>query len=63
MIVPRYAYGKHMGPVSELGTAYAAIHEALSSKGLQPCYPSIEIYGHWTEDASKMETEIIVAIE
>jgi len=61
--VPRYAYGKHIGPISELGMVYAGIHQALRSKGLQPCYPSIEIYGHWTEDESKMETEIIVAIE
>jgi hypothetical protein len=63
VVVPQYAYGKHIGPISELGTVYEGIHEVLRSKGLQSCYPSIEIYGHWTEDVSKFETEIIVAIE
>ena len=63
VIVPQYAYGKHIGPISELGAVYEGIYEALRSRGLQPCYPSIEIYGHWTEDESKMETEIVVAIE
>jgi hypothetical protein len=63
VVVPRYAYWKHIGPYSELGMAYERIHEALRSAGLQPCHPFIEIYGHWTEDESKLETEITIAIE
>jgi hypothetical protein len=31
--------------------------------GLKATLPYIEIYGHWTDDDSKLETELLVAVE
>ncbi len=58
----KYVYWKHIGPYRELGKVHANLNEELKSKGLQRCFPSIEIYGHWTENESKLETDIIIAI-
>jgi hypothetical protein len=61
IVVPKYAYWKHIGPYGELGAVRAAMDRELGSRGLQSGYPSIEVYGHWAEDESQLETEIIVA--
>lgn len=57
--VDRYACVKHTGPYSGLGTAYAAIEGVLREKGLRHGYPLMEVYGHWTQDEWKLETEVI----
>ncbi len=62
IVIPRYAYWKHIGPVRTLGAAYEDLFRDLKSKGVQTLYPHLEIYGHWTEDESKFETELIIAI-
>jgi len=59
----RYAYSKHIGPVSELGTAYTRMEAHITKLGLTGTCPSMEIYGHWTSDESKSETEIFISVE
>ncbi|MFD1673947.1 GyrI-like domain-containing protein [Alicyclobacillus fodiniaquatilis] len=59
----KYAYWKHIGPYSELGNVYDGISATLKEMGLTPTCPSMEIYGDWTEDESKLETEIYMSIE
>ena len=55
----KYAYYKHIGPYSELDKAYQKIDSVIKDSGEQPQSPQIEIYGHWSEDETKLETEII----
>jgi hypothetical protein len=35
---------------------------ALNAQGLTTTSPMIEVYGHWTQDESKLETETFVAL-
>ena len=58
----KYAYYKHVGPYSGLANAYAKIRAYLAEKNLKPGYPGLEIYGHWSPDESKLETEIIMSL-
>jgi hypothetical protein len=55
----RYAYYKHIGPYDKIGEAGSKILEELSQKGIKTRLPYLEIYGHWMEDASKLETEML----
>lgn len=58
----KYAYGKHIGPYQHLPSTHAEIKKSLQAMGTLHGEPIIEIYGHWTEDASKLETEILYPI-
>ncbi|MCR2821139.1 GyrI-like domain-containing protein [Lederbergia panacisoli] len=55
----KYAYCKHIGPYSELDKSYKEIQSAIETSGEHHQFPTMEIYGHWNEDESKLETEII----
>ncbi len=59
----KYAYYKHIGSYSKFPEVYAAINEAISRQQLGDCYPWLEVYGHWTEDESKLETEIFICLK
>ena len=56
----KYAYYKHVGPYERLGEAYAAIKREIADLGLAQNGDYVEKYGHWTEDSSKLETEISI---
>jgi effector-binding domain-containing protein len=58
----RYAYWKHTGPYHLIPKTGAAMTAALKSRGIQTGFPMIEVYGHWTSDESKLETETFVAL-
>ena len=57
--LPKYVYYKHIGPYSKIAESGTAVQAWLHSKGLQTCWPYIEIYGHWVNDETKLETELI----
>jgi effector-binding domain-containing protein len=57
-----YAYYKHVGPYERLGDAYATINKEIAARGLTSSGLSVERYGDWTPDASKLETEIFVGL-
>ncbi|MBS4197555.1 GyrI-like domain-containing protein [Lederbergia citri] len=59
----KYAYCKHIGPYSELDKTYGKIKSLIETYGEHHQPPSMEIYGHWNEDESKLETEIIFNIK
>ncbi|MBS4198383.1 GyrI-like domain-containing protein [Bacillus sp. FJAT-49732] len=59
----KYAYCKHIGPYSELDKSYRKIESIIETSGEHHQPPSMEIYGHWNEDESKLETEIIFNIK
>lgn len=58
-----HAYCKHIGPYDRLCDAYDRIHAAAAEAGLKETHPGIEVYGHWDEDISKLETEIYQSVE
>ena len=58
----RYAYYKHIGPYTEMKTTYEAAREEFKKVGIRARLPYVEIYGHWTDDPSKLETELLWSI-
>jgi len=63
VFLTKYAYYKHIGPYSQLKQAGNEMQKELRMMGLKPGLPLIEIYGHWTNDDSKLETELLMAID
>jgi hypothetical protein len=62
ILLTKYAYYKHIGPYSQLKQAGDNLQNELRKMGLKPGLPYIEIYGHWTNDESKLETELLVTV-
>ena|ERR1043165_9947390 len=58
----RYAYWKHIGPYHLIPVTGAAMTKALEARGLKTGWPMVEVYGHWTNDESKLETETFVEL-
>ena len=61
--IPSYAYFKHIGPYRLISQTGEAMREQLSKEGYQIILPYIEIYGHWTNDESKLETELLISLK
>lgn len=59
----KYAYWKHTGPYNKLKDAYANMHDELERRKIPFHYPFLEVYGHWIPDETKLETEILFAID
>ncbi len=59
----RYASWEHIGPYHKLHEACSSLNKALKDMGLQTRRPLIEVYGHWNEDESKLETTILVPLQ
>ena len=58
----RYAVWKHIGPYHLISATGAAMTKALQAAGHRTGWPMVEVYGHWTSDESKLETETFVAL-
>ncbi|MCC6662074.1 MAG: hypothetical protein IT437_14455 [Phycisphaerales bacterium] len=58
----RHAYWKHVGPYRLIGATGDAMRAALARRGVQTALPMVEVYGHWTQDESRLETETLVAV-
>jgi effector-binding domain-containing protein len=48
----------HRGDYSEMARTHQAVNDFIAANGLVRLGPSWEIYGHWREDPSELETEI-----
>lgn len=48
----------HIGPYHLLGNAHEAIHQWCKQQGHKLVRPCWEIYDHWTDDASKLRTDV-----
>ncbi len=59
----KYAYYKHIGSYSLIKQAGQNMTSELNKKGLEIVLPYIEIYGHWTSDESKLETELLMCLK
>jgi hypothetical protein len=53
----------HWGSYATLGAAHAAIVEWCRRHGRRTASESWEVYGHWTEDASRLRTDIFYLLE
>lgn len=60
--LPKYGYYKHIGPYHLIKQAGNQMRNELKSQGFEIVLPYIELYGHWTNDETKLETTLIMAI-
>ena len=61
--LPKYAYFKHIGPYNLINQVGQNMSAELSSRGFETSFPYVEIYGHWTNDDSKLETELLMCLK
>ena len=59
LLLTKYIYYKHIGPYERRADSFQRLSEEFRQVGIQTGLPYLEIYGHWTEDASKLETELL----
>lgn len=62
IFLPRYVYFKHIGSYDQLPVAGTRVTEEFKRDGIKTGMPYLEIYGHWTEDVTKLETEMLWAL-
>jgi hypothetical protein len=58
----QYGYYKHIGPYNLIKKAGTAMKNELVARGFETGLPYIEIYGHWNNDESRLETELLMAV-
>ena len=58
----RYAYYKHTGPYNLIKQAGQNMIDELKGHRFEIGDPYIEIYGHWTIDETRLETELLMCI-
>jgi hypothetical protein len=63
ILLIKYVYYKHIGPYSGIKQVGDNMHNELRTMGLKAGFPYIEIYGHWTNDESKLETELLMKVD
>jgi effector-binding domain-containing protein len=59
----KYARYKHIGPYHLIKQAGQNMTAELMNKGYETTLPYIEIYGHWTNDETKLETELLMCLK
>jgi effector-binding domain-containing protein len=59
----KHAYHKHIGPYSLIKQAGQYMTEEVKNKGYETMLPYIEIYGHWTNDETKLETGLLMSLK
>jgi effector-binding domain-containing protein len=59
----KYAYYKHIGPYNLIKQVGQNMIEELKNKGFEIRPPYIEIYGHWTDDETRLETELLMDLK
>ena len=58
----KYAYFRHIGPYHLIKQTGENMSAELVKQGFETKLPYIEIYGHWTGDESKSETELLMSL-
>ena len=59
VILPKYVYYKHIGSYHGIKDSFIRLKAEFDQAGIKTGLPYLEIYGHWTEDESKLETELL----
>lgn len=60
--LPRYVRYVHRGPYDGLGAAWAGVMEWIRQQGAAPDGIGLEVYGHWNENPTLLETTILVGL-
>jgi len=63
ILLEKYAYYKHIGPYNLIKQAGQNMTAELKRLGVETSLPYIEIYGHWTDDETKSETELLMSLK
>jgi len=63
LIFTKYAYHKHIGPYNLIKQVGQAMNNEIKKQGFEVTLPYVEIYGHWTNDESKLETELLMCLK
>jgi len=63
IILKKYAYYKHVGPYNLIKQSGLRMRGELMENGFEIISPYIEIYGHWSNDEAKLETELIMCLK
>jgi hypothetical protein len=53
----------HCGNYDKLGAAHEAVVEWCRMHGRRRAGPSWEVYGHWTEDETRLRTDVFYLLE
>jgi len=59
----KYAYYKHIGSYKLIKQAGLNMRDELRGKGFETVFPYVEIYRHWTNDETKLETELLMCLK
>ena len=59
----KYAYYKHIGLYNLIKQVGLNMKDELLSKGYETQLPYVEIYGHWSNDETKCETELFMSLK
>lgn len=59
----KYAYYKHIGPYNLIKQVGLNMINELKNNGFETSDTYIEIYGHWTSDETKLETELLMSLK
>ena len=59
----KYARYKHIGAYNLIKQAGQNMTAELKNKGYETTLPYIEIYGHWTNDETKLETDLLMSLK
>jgi effector-binding domain-containing protein len=59
----KYAHYKHIGSYGLIKQAGQNMTAELKSRGYETILPYIEIYGHWTNDETKLETTLLMCLK
>jgi predicted transcriptional regulator YdeE len=63
IVLLKYASYKHIGPYNLIKQAGQNMTDELKRKGYETILPYIEIYGHWTNDETKLETRLLMSLK
>ena len=63
ILLNKYAYFKHIGSYSLIKQVGQNMQNELKNKGFEIELPYIEIYGHWTNDETQLETELLMRLK
>jgi predicted transcriptional regulator YdeE len=58
----RYMKHVHVGPYQALPAKWKDLKAELAARGEEIGSPSLEVYGHHCDDASKLETTILIGL-
>ena len=59
----KYARYTYIGPYKLIKQAGQNMRDELKNMGLGTNFPYVEIYGHWTNDENKLQTELLMTLK